>query len=218
MFKRIIDLLLSILLTILLSIPVILILIVAWIIIKDFPLLSQNRKLVINSKSIKIHKIKTIVKSEKFILEENSNKKVFIKPEYEKYVPAFCRWLRKSGVDEIPQLFNVIKGEMSLVGPRPMIEKDLLQIKSTEPELYKLREKLKSKPGITGYWQLFGERKKGFKNLIELDLYYEKNKSFLMDFKIIIKTFFVMLGAKHSDSIVSKRVKKKLKELSLEKI
>ncbi len=117
-------------------------------------------------------------------------------------MPLFCRWLRKSGLDEILQLINVIKGEMSLVGPRPLTTGDLELLKKSEPELYERRRILNSKPGITGYWQVCGRREDGAFNLIENDEYYERNKSLIMDLKLILKSVVVLLTASHSDSIL----------------
>lgn len=223
MSKRILDLILSITILVIFAPLLLLVLAVVSIVTKASPIIIQKRKLTLEKQNIKIWKIRTIKESENFRNLESKTKKIFTKPGYEQYIPPFCRWLRKSGIDEVPQLINVIKGELSLVGPRPMIEKDLLLMQANEPEIYKLRTMLNSKPGITGYWQLYGEREKGAKNLVKLDTFYEINKSFFLDFKIVIKTIFVMLGATHSDSIVSnkfavtsKRIESKISELSFE--
>ena len=223
MIKILMDMLLSIFILII-SLPFLLfILPVVFLLTKEAPILTQNRKLTLEKKNIKIWKIRTIQETDKFKQLENSTNNIYNKHEYEKYVPTFCKWLRQSGIDEIPQLINVLKGDLSLVGPRPMIEKDLLFMKENEPELYKRRMMLNSKPGITGYWQLFGSREKGSQNLVAMDTFYEQKKSFILDMKIIVKTFFVMLRAKHSDSIVinrfteaNKRVESRISELSFE--
>ncbi|OGU33647.1 MAG: hypothetical protein A2068_10225 [Ignavibacteria bacterium GWB2_35_6b] len=223
MIKILIDKLLSIFILII-SFPFLLfILPVVSLLTKESPILTQNRKLTLEKKNIKIWKIRTIRETDKFKQLETSAKNIYNKHEFEKYVPLFCKWLRQSGIDEIPQLINVIKGDLSIVGPRPMIEKDLLIMKEHEPEIYKKRMMLNSKPGITGYWQLFGVREKGSENLVEMDSYYEQKKSFILDLKIILKTFVVMLRAKHSDSIVTdkfaevnKKVETEISELSFE--
>lgn len=91
---------------------------------------------------------------------------------------------------------------MSLVGSRPLLERDLLIMKKCEPDFYYKRTKIKSLPGITGYWQVYGDRSKGSQNLIELDENYEKQKSFRLDAKIILKSILIVLTASHSDSII----------------
>jgi lipopolysaccharide/colanic/teichoic acid biosynthesis glycosyltransferase len=90
--------------------------------------------------------------------------------------------LRRSKLDELPQLWNVLRGEMSLVGPRMI----------TRPELNKYGEASWifecMKPGITGYWQVYGEQEAGYENRIAMDLFYTKNWSLWFDLKILIRT------------------------------
>ncbi len=86
---------------------------------------------------------------------------IFFKPELGKNVSKLGLFLRRTGLDEIPQLINVIKGDMSFIGPRPLSFDDLAVIKKNYPGLYKLRAQLNIKPGITGYWQVFGNRELG---------------------------------------------------------
>jgi len=126
--------------------------------------------------------------------------------DLKKYVNPFCTWLRKSGLDELVQLINVLKGEMSLVGPRPLTITDLQIMKNFEPEIHRRREEIKSQPGITGYWQIFGDRNKGLQNLILLDEYYDMNKSFALDLKLFFSTIVLVMTAKHSDSIVDSQI------------
>jgi lipopolysaccharide/colanic/teichoic acid biosynthesis glycosyltransferase len=92
------------------------------------------------------------------------------------------RFLRKMSLDELPQLFNVIKGEMSLVGPRP----EMPFIVATYNEIH--RERLKMLPGITGLWQLSGDRKKAIHENMDYDIYYGGNMSFFLDVAILIET------------------------------
>ncbi len=98
------------------------------------------------------------------------------------------RFLRKSSLDEAPQLLNVLLGDMSLVGPRPPIP--------YEVEAYELwhRKRLDMKPGLTGLWQVSGRNRLPFEEMVRLDLFYIENWSLLLDLKIILRTVFVMLG------------------------
>jgi exopolysaccharide biosynthesis polyprenyl glycosylphosphotransferase len=97
-------------------------------------------------------------------------------------VTKFGRFLRNTSLDEIPQLINVLKGEMSLVGPRP----EMPFIASTYTDFH--RERLTILPGITGLWQLSGDRRKAIHENMEYDLYYKNNMSFFLDLAILLET------------------------------
>jgi exopolysaccharide biosynthesis polyprenyl glycosylphosphotransferase len=102
-------------------------------------------------------------------------------------VTRLGRILRKTSLDELPQLFNVLRGDMSIVGPRPPIP--------YEVESYELwhRKRLDMKPGITGLWQVSGRNRLPFEEMVRLDLFYIENWSLLLDLKIILRTLPVML-------------------------
>ncbi len=200
--KRFLDVLISSLI-IIICIPLIaVILLIVYIVTDDSPLLTQERKIHLSKSGIKIIKIRTIKNSKSFNELKKKSVKVFNKEEYEDYVPSFCRYLRKTGIDELPQIINVLRGEMSLVGPRPLNVQDLQIMKRNQPQHYERRNRVCSKPGITGYWQVYGKRDLGEENLLAEDEYYEQNKSLSLDLKIMIKTFLVIITARHSDSIV----------------
>lgn len=97
------------------------------------------------------------------------------------------RWLRRLSLDELPQLLNVLRGDMSVVGPRPPIP--------YEVESYELwhRKRLDMKPGMTGLWQVSGRNRLPFEEMVRLDLFYIENWSLLLDLKIILRTLPVML-------------------------
>lgn len=97
------------------------------------------------------------------------------------------RWLRRASLDEVPQLFNVLRGDMSIVGPRPPIP--------YEVEDYELwhRKRLDMKPGLTGLWQVSGRNRIPFEEMVKLDLYYIENWSLLLDLKIIMRTALVII-------------------------
>jgi exopolysaccharide production protein ExoY len=94
----------------------------------------------------------------------------------------FGRILRASGLDELPQIFNVICSEMSLVGPRPCTPNEFAGYKPWQ------RERVNGLPGLTGYWQVNGKNKTTFNEMIAMDLFYLKNMSILLDLKIMLKT------------------------------
>jgi lipopolysaccharide/colanic/teichoic acid biosynthesis glycosyltransferase len=100
------------------------------------------------------------------------------------------RFLRRWSLDELPQLANVFKGEMSLVGPRPLPVRDFQRME----EVYKRR--LGAVPGMTGYWQISGRSNLSFEEMVKLDLYYIENWSLSFDVRIISKTLRVVLSHK----------------------
>src|SRR5438093_2884099 len=100
----------------------------------------------------------------------------------------FGRILRASGLDELPQIFNVLRGEMSLVGPRPSTPNEFAHYEPWQ------RERVKGLPGLTGYWQVNGKNKTTFNQMIAMDLFYLENVSILLDLKIMLKTGAVIAG------------------------
>src|SRR6266480_961138 len=98
----------------------------------------------------------------------------------------FGRFLRASGLDELPQIFNVLCGGMSLVGPRPCTPNEFAHY-----ELWQ-RDRVNGLPGLTGYWQVNGKNKTTFNEMIVMDLFYLKNLSILLDLKIMLKTCAVI--------------------------
>jgi lipopolysaccharide/colanic/teichoic acid biosynthesis glycosyltransferase len=98
--------------------------------------------------------------------------------------------LRKSSLDELPQLLNVLKGDMSLVGPRPAIP---YEVEQYEPWHH---QRLITKPGITGLWQVTARSSADFDDMVRLDNYYIEHQSFLLDLKILLKTPLVVLSSK----------------------
>jgi lipopolysaccharide/colanic/teichoic acid biosynthesis glycosyltransferase len=100
----------------------------------------------------------------------------------------FGRILRASGLDELPQIFNVLRGEMSLVGPRPCLPNEFAKYEPWQ------RQRVNVLPGLTGYWQVNGKNKTTFSEMIAMDLFYLHNMSFLLDLKIILKTAGAIAG------------------------
>lgn len=107
------------------------------------------------------------------------------------------KFIRKYSIDEMPQLFNVLKGEMSIVGPRPYFIEELDEQQEKYPHTRKfVKETLTVRPGITGYWQVSGRSEVHFDKRIEMDAYYAKKKSLLFDLMILLKTPWVMISGK----------------------
>src|SRR4051794_36359424 len=100
--------------------------------------------------------------------------------------------IRKTSIDELPQLFNVLKGDMSLVGPRPPLLREVAIYTKHD------RKRLLVTPGCTGLWQVSGRNSLGFEEMVELDIIYIKKRSIIFDIKIILKTVLVLFGSKNA--------------------
>ena len=98
------------------------------------------------------------------------------------------RILRAMGLDELPQLFNVLRGEMSLVGPRPCTPHEFSRYQLWQ------HERVNAPPGLTGYWQVNGKNKTTFTEMINMDIFYTKNMSLWLDLTIMVKTFPAVLS------------------------
>ena len=98
------------------------------------------------------------------------------------------KFIRKFHIDELPQLFNVLKGDMSLVGPRPAIPYELEHYTENDMKRFSVL------PGMTGIWQAEGNKLVSFRDMIDMDLFYIENKSLWLNIKILLKTFLTVLG------------------------
>jgi lipopolysaccharide/colanic/teichoic acid biosynthesis glycosyltransferase len=159
------------------------------------PIFFTQKRLGKNGKPFTIIKFRTMRKDAEIILQED-------KELYEKYVAndyklppnedprlvKFGGFLRRSSLDELPQLINVLKGEMSHVGPRPIVPAELERYEGHE------REFLSVKPGLTGLWQVSGRSDIEYPQRKYLDLLYVENQSLFLDFKILVKTAFIVLS------------------------
>lgn len=138
--------------------------------------------------------IKNDPKFKKLYLEY---KKTNFKLNKDPRVTKVGRFIRKYSIDETPQFINVLKGEMSLVGPRPCFVEELEEQKRRFPECEKyIKEMLKVKPGITGYWQVEGRSNVNFDRRVEMDAYYARKRSLLFDLLIILKTPWAMISGR----------------------
>ncbi|WP_175384445.1 sugar transferase [Bacillus sp. FJAT-27225] len=161
------------------------------------PLFFKQQRYGKNGKLFYIYKFRSMVVNADKILKQNE-------VLYQKYIqnsykleqdedPRITKagsFLRKFSLDELPQFINVLKGEMSLVGPRPIVEEELKEYKHRRHEL------LAVKPGMTGYWQVCGRSDVGYPERVDLELYYVYHRSFFLDIKILIQTLFVVISKK----------------------
>jgi lipopolysaccharide/colanic/teichoic acid biosynthesis glycosyltransferase len=112
------------------------------------------------------------------------------KVENDPRVGRFGSFLRKTSLDELPQFFNVLRGDMSLVGPRPIIPAELEHYGNRSASFLAL------KPGITGLWQISGRNDISYEDRVKLDIYYVENWNLILDVKILVKTAWVVLFGK----------------------
>ena len=162
----------------------------------------KQRRLGLEGKEFTLYKFRTMKVNGEKELKEFLERNPEAAKEYKKYkkikgndprVTTVGKFLRKFSLDELPQLFNVLKGDMSLVGPRPYLKEELFSSEVNGEE----REKILSvKPGITGLWQVSGRNELTFKERIRIDLKYVEKVSLKEDFKILLKTLFVVLKGK----------------------
>ena len=184
--KKIMDLVLSFIGLILL-IPVFLILAILVKLDSKGPVFYAHTRKGKNRSDIKIYKFRTMYSNSDEIFESFSDEQ---KEEYYKNfkldndprVTKIGDFLRRTSLDEIPQLINVLKGDLSLVGPRPIVEKEICKYGQYADKLFSVI------PGVTGYWQAHGRSDTSYDERIEMDMYYIDNKSILLDIKIMFKT------------------------------
>jgi undecaprenyl-phosphate galactose phosphotransferase len=158
-------------------------------------IISQNR-IGKDGRVIKVYKFRTMYKNAEKILKDILATNEDLRSEWEEKrkmtndprVTRFGKFLRKTSLDELPQLINVLKGEMSLVGPRPVTEDELEKYYKEFSNLY-----LQVKPGITGYWQVSGRSKVDYETRVAMDVFYILNWSLWLDFFIIIKTVWAVI-------------------------
>jgi lipopolysaccharide/colanic/teichoic acid biosynthesis glycosyltransferase len=116
--------------------------------------------------------------------------KIFFKLEDDPRITRVGRWLRRTSIDELPQLVNVLRGEMSLVGPRPLLVSDMrLYPRSTQMRRFSV------KPGLTGLWQVSGRSRLSDEERIALDLEYVDHRSLALDARILLRTPAAVVSA-----------------------
>ena len=124
------------------------------------------------------------------ILQLNENDGLLFKMREDPRVTPVGRWLRRFSLDELPQLFNVLGGSMSLVGPRPPLPAEVERYDTS------IRRRLLVKPGLTGLWQISGRSDLSWEESVRLDLRYVENWSLALDLQILWKTVFAVVASR----------------------
>lgn len=193
--KRLIDILASLLGILCLSPLMIIVAVLIKIDSKGLIIFSQER-VGKNGQIFKMYKFRSMVANAEEMLDRLKDKNEMSGPMFkikeDPRITKIGKIIRKTSIDELPQLFNVLKGDMSLVGPRPNLPNEVAEFSSYH------RKKLLVKPGLTCYWQVMGRNEIGFEEWMELDIKYLKERNLWIDIKLIIKTFFVLFGDKNA--------------------
>lgn len=195
MAKRALDIMASTLGLIILS-PILLVVAILIKLESKGPAIFSQKRIGLNKKEFKMYKFRSMVQNAEELKEklakENEMSGPMFKMKNDPRVTKVGRFIRKTSIDELPQLINVLKGEMSLVGPRPSLPKEVSKF---EPWMLK---RLSVKPGLTCYWQVSGRNNIDFEDWMKLDLQYVNDRSFWLDLKLIFKTAGVLFGDKNA--------------------
>ena len=189
-FKRFFDILFS-LVGIIFVIPLYVLIRIAYILTGDFHrIIFAQTRIGKNGKPFKMYKFRTMVVNAdeelKKLLKDKKYKKEwdeYHKIENDPRITKVGKCLRKSSLDEFPQFINVLIGNLSLVGPRPLTPGELEHHRGNTKLYYSV------KPGITGYWAVNGRSSKTYRDRLKLEYYYIEHRSLALDAKIILKTF-----------------------------
>ena len=159
------------------------------------PIFFQQKRIGKNNIPFKCIKFRTMYPEAKDILDNLLMKDSLLKKEFEEThkikndprITTIGRLLRKTSLDELPQFINVLRGEMSIIGPRPIVKEEKKKYGKN------LKKVLLIKPGITGLWQVSGRNNLTYKRRVMLDLNYVENYNLIMDLRILLRTFGVVL-------------------------
>ncbi|MBE6088917.1 MAG: sugar transferase [Clostridium beijerinckii] len=160
------------------------------------PIIFSQERIGKGGRRFNIYKFRSMVVNAEELKEKLNDKNEMSGPMFkikeDPRVTKVGKFIRRTSIDEFPQLLNVLKGEMSLVGPRPSLPKEVINFEDW------MLERLEVKPGLTCYWQVYGRNDIDFNDWMKLDVKYVRERNTLIDIKLIIKTFFVLFGDEHA--------------------
>lgn len=197
--KRVFDIVFSLFAIIALSPIYLIIAIIIKVISPGAPVIFAHKRIGKDGKFFRVYKFRTMVANAEKILEDWLENHPEIREEYEKdfklkddprIIPGIGNFMRNTSIDELPQFFNSLLGDMSIVGPRPIVEKEVSKYGKYAIKLYSV------KPGVTGLWQVSGRNDIDYDERVALDMEYIDNQTFLGDVKIIVQTVMVMVFKK----------------------
>ena len=160
------------------------------------PIFFSQKRVGKNGQLFDMYKFRSMVVNAEELKEKLANQNEMSGPMFkmkdDPRVTKVGKFIRKTSLDELPQLWNVLKGDMSLVGPRPSLPKE---VKQFENWMYK---RLTVKPGLTCYWQVSGRNNIDFEDWMKLDISYVEDRNLWIDIKLIFKTVLVLFGDKNA--------------------
>ena len=160
------------------------------------PIFFSQKRVGKNGKIFEMYKFRSMVVNAEELKEKLAHQNEMSGPMFkmkdDPRVTKIGKFIRKTSIDELPQLWNVLKGDMSLVGPRPSLPKEVAQF---ENWMYK---RLTVKPGLTCYWQVSGRNNIDFEDWMKLDCRYVDERNLWIDIKLIFKTVLVLFGDKNA--------------------
>ncbi len=193
--KRLIDVVCSFLGVLVLS-PLFIIIAIIIKTTSKGPVFFSQKRVGKNGKEFNMYKFRSMVVNAEELKEKLADQNEMSGPMFkmkdDPRVTKVGKFIRKTSIDELPQLWNVIKGDMSLVGPRPSLPKEVAQFEDW------MHKRLEVKPGLTCYWQVSGRNNIDFEDWMKLDIKYVEEKSTWVDIKLIFKTVGVLLGDKNA--------------------
>ena len=156
----------------------------------------KQKRVGLNGKEFYMYKFRSMVVNAEELKEklaaQNEMSGPMFKMKDDPRVTKVGKFIRKTSLDELPQLWNVLKGDMSLVGPRPSLPKEVAQFEDW------MHRRLEVKPGLTCYWQVSGRNNIDFEDWMKLDIRYVEERNLFVDIKLIFKTIFVLFGDKNA--------------------
>ena len=193
--KRIIDIVASFTGLILLS-PLILIVSMLIKLESKGEVIFKQKRVGLNGKEFYMYKFRSMVINAEELKEQLESQNEMSGPMFkikdDPRITKVGKFIRKTSIDELPQLINVIKGDMSLVGPRPSLPNEVKKFEQW------MMERLEVKPGLTCIWQISGRNNIDFEDWMKLDIKYVRERSFKLDIKLILKTVLVLFGDKNA--------------------
>lgn len=160
------------------------------------PVFFSQKRVGKNGREFDMYKFRSMVVNAEELKEKLASQNEMSGPMFkmkdDPRVTKVGKFIRKTSIDELPQLWNVIKGDMSLVGPRPSLPKEVAQFEDW------MHRRLEVKPGLTCYWQVSGRNNIDFEEWMKLDIKYVDERSTLIDIKLIFKTVVVLFGDKNA--------------------
>lgn len=184
--KRFIDIIIGTI-GLIICIPIFIIIGIAIKIDSKGPVFFKHKRIGKHGKKLEIYKFRTMIENAEEAMKNftEKQKKEFaenFKLENDPRVTRVGKILRKTSLDELPQIINILKGEMSIIGPRPVVRSELEKYGSNQDKF------LSVAPGLTGYWAANGRSDVSYEERMALELYYVNNRSLILDMKIFFKT------------------------------